>query len=357
MNDDLHRSTSTIWLIPLVLSTMGIVTIGSLVGWSLTSPGTKQAIWLIVSLFTFMFTTQIPLKFWFRMSGISVLLAFVMIVLTLHSPIAASVKGASRWIRLGPINFQPLELVSLSLMVHIAKMYSREPSLWKALIKTGCFVLVFGFLIMKQPDFGGLLLILALLAGLFVDRYSFLVPIGGIILGSPLLWFFASHGYRMERIKTWLDPWQDPMGSGYQVIQGLIAFANGGAMGIGISRGQGFLPEVHNDFIFPAIGEEFGLWGTIGVFLLFLIWSVAVLFAYHDAPTNRRSLIWGCCISVLLPFLINLGGVMKLIPLTGMPVPFVSYGGTSLMFMWIRIGLLVRLIHEEQEEEEVLEWA
>ena len=193
-------------------------------------------------------------------------------------------------------------------------------------------------------------MLLTLIAGLFVERYGVVVPL--IItaclspLTLPLLWRLANQGYRAARVRTWLDPWTDPLGAGYQVIQGLIAFANGRMWGIGFGRSQQFLPEGHNDFIFPALGEQIGFVGTSAVFFLFFLWTLCVWAAYKKLPAERRILVWGCCLSVLLPFFINLGGVMKIIPLTGMPLSFFSYGGTSLLFMWIRIGLLIRLVRE-----------
>ena len=337
-----------LWIVPLILSTFSVVIISSMTGWNLSSPGFKQAVWLLVALAAFLFVTQISLKFWFRSSRYRFFLALLLMALTI-TPLGVSVKGASRWLRFGPVNFQPLELVSFVLMLHISKVYACEKGMWRALVLTAAIFLPFAVIIMKQPDFGGLLMVGALLGALFVERYGFFIPVLGSVILAPFLWYLATRGYRMERIATWIDPWLDPMGAGYQVIQGLIAFANGNVWGIGMGRGQGFLPEIHNDFIFPAIGEQFGLVGTMAVFLLFLFWTVCVFARYRGAPTERRLLIWGCCVSVLLPFFINLGGVMKVIPLTGMPLPFVSYGGTSLVMMWARIGLLIRLIKEQEQ--------
>ena len=283
---------------------------------------------------------------WFRTSGFLLCVALLLVFLTL-TPLGVSVKGASRWIRLGPVNFQPLELVSLALMVHFSKVYARETKISRALTATVILFIPFAAVILLQPDFGGFLMIAALIGALFVERYGILVPAILSVAAAPFLWYFASRGYRMERIAMWFDPWLDPMDSGYQVIQGLIAFANGRIWGIGMGRGQGFLPEIHNDFIFPAIGEQFGLIGTGFVFFLFLLWTLCVYAKYMKAEPLRRIAIWGCCVSVLLPFFINLGGVMKIIPLTGMPLPFVSYGGTSLVMMWVRIGLLIRLVREK----------
>ncbi len=338
-----------LWIVPLILSTLGVVVVSSMTGWDLSSPGLKQALWLMVALTGFIVVTQVPLSFWSKHSVFLLAVAFGLLAMTVFSPLKVVVKGASRWIRLGPVNFQPLEVVSFVMMIHLGKVYMRVNSMWKALILSGILFAPFALIIMKQPDFGGLLLLVGIVGALFIERYGILLPLITGIAVSPVLWYMANYGYRAERIETWLDPWTDPLGSGYQVIQGLIAFANGRIWGIGLGRGQQFLPEVHNDFIFPALGEQLGLVGTMSVFLLFVFWTLRVYAAYRKATPERRILIWGCCVAVLLPFFINLGGVMKLIPLTGMPLPFISYGGTSLVFMWARIGLLIRLIKEPIE--------
>ncbi len=340
-----------LWILPLILSTFGVVVIASMRGWSLASPAAKQAVWYVVALCGFIVVTQIPLKFWYRWSSPFLFIAFVLMILTIASPLRVTVKGASRWLRLWSINFQPLEMVSLVMMIHLSKVYGRVENMWKALVLTGIVFIPFAAVILKQPDFGGLLMLGGIVGALFVERYGFTVPVICFASLSPALWYLANRGYRAERVLTWLDPWNDPLGSGYQVIQGLIAFANGGVWGIGLGRGQEFLPEIHNDFIFPALGEQVGFIGTFGVFIVFLFWTLCVYSAYKKAAFGRRIAIWGCCVAVLMPFFINLGGVMKVIPMTGMPLPFISYGGTSLVFMWARVGLLIRLVREPAEIE------
>ncbi len=339
-----------LWVLPLILSTCGVVAVASMTGWTISSPGMKQFIWFGIAFTGFTVVTRIPLKFWYRWSLVFLCLSLVLMILTVASPLRVSVKGASRWLRFGPVNFQPLEFVSLVMMIHLSKVYSRVENVWSAFIATAIIFSPFAFVIMKQPDFGGLLLLFGIAGALFVERYGFSIPLMGAAAVSPVLWYLANSGYRAERIMTWLDPWNDPLGSGYQVIQGLIAFANGNVWGIGLGRGQQFLPEIHNDFIFPALGEQVGLIGTFCVFMIFLFWTLCVYSAYKNALPKRRIVIWGCCVAVLLPFFINLGGVMKVIPMTGMPLPFISYGGTSLVFMWARVGLLVRLVREPEEE-------
>ena len=170
--------------------------------------------------------------------------------------------------------------------------------------------------------------------------------LGGIIF--PLLIFFEP--YRMRRVSAFLDPWSDPLDKGFQAIQGLIAFSNGGFWGAGLGHGfqkLNYLPAAYTDFIYAAIGEELGLMGTLGVLVLFAFWITQTRMIYYRVPDGfKSSLTWGITLTVVLPLVINVAGVTKMIPLTGMPLPFISYGGTSLLTMWSRIGIMLRLEKE-----------
>jgi cell division protein FtsW len=156
--------------------------------------------------------------------------------------------------------------------------------------------------------------------------------------------------YRMRRVSAFLDPWSDPLDKGFQAIQGLIAFSNGGFWGAGLGHGfqkLNYLPAAYTDFIYAAIGEELGLMGTLGVIGLFAFWVSQTKMIYYRVPDGfKTSLTWGVTLTVVIPLVINVAGVTKLIPLTGMPLPFISYGGTSLLTMWSRIGIMLRLEKE-----------
>ena len=153
--------------------------------------------------------------------------------------------------------------------------------------------------------------------------------------------------YRMRRLLAWLDPWRDPLNKGFQAIQGLIAFANGGLWGSGLGHGfqkLNYLPAAYTDFIYAAVGEELGFAGTLCILALFAFWLMQTRDSYFRSEDSfKATLIWGISLTILLPLVINVAGVTKMIPLTGMPLPFVSYGGTSLVTMWARVGLLLRL--------------
>ncbi|MBP5212521.1 MAG: FtsW/RodA/SpoVE family cell cycle protein, partial [Pyramidobacter sp.] len=188
-----------LWILPLILSTFGVVVISSMTGWSLSSPGLKQAAWFVIALGGFVVVTQIPLRFWYRYSLILLIFSFGLMLLTVFSPLRVTVKGASRWLRLGPVNFQPLEIVSLVMMIFFSWHYEHIRSMWRALFFTGFFFVPFALVIMKQPDFGGLLMLGGIVGALFIEKYGFLLPIIGAVGLSPVLWYLANYGYRAER--------------------------------------------------------------------------------------------------------------------------------------------------------------
>jgi cell division protein FtsW len=165
-------------------------------------------------------------------------------------------------------------------------------------------------------------------------------------------------GYRIGRIAAFLDPWKVSESAGYQIIQGFIAFANGGAWGVGLGKGiqkLNYLPAAHTDYIFPAIGEELGLVGTLSVIALIGCWFLMLMNLYRrQEDTFRATLVWGMTMSVALPLFINLGGVMNLMPLTGIPFPFLSSGGSSLVLTWMKIGVLCGIAHEMSFRDHVL---
>lgn len=341
------RLLTLLFLVPFVLSCWGVVVILSMTGWHAHSPALKQAVWFGLSVVTFGLVVLVPYRFWFRIRWWLFWGCLALLVATLLPGIGVTVKGASRWINLGVANFQPAEAMAVALPLILVPMYEKSPYPWRAALVTLLPLIPVAFILLLQPDFGSLLLVVGLVGALFVNRYGFFVPL--VCLGPlvPLLVFFATRGYRMDRIEMWVNPWLDPMGAGYQVIQGLIAFANGGVWGIGIHRSQDFLPEIHNDFIFPAMGEQFGIFGTLGTIAAFLLLTLLAFRAFTKCKGVYRALVWGFMVSLFLPMFINVGGVTKLIPLSGMPLPFISYGGTSLLFCWIKVGLMCRALAEK----------
>jgi len=350
-----------LWLIPMLLCGVGIVMIASSssgaaidVYGSPYALGAKQFVWLLIALGAMVCGYAIPVGFWYRTSGLLWILALMLALLTLFTPLGATVGGARRWLRLGPLPIQTSELLAFTLVIHVAKKITgEEQERSEAFRRCMGVVLLTLPLVLLQPDMGGTLLLLALAMGLFVEAWGWFYPLCTGVLSllavAPLILF---KGYRMRRILALVDPWSDPLNTGFQVIQGLIAFANGNLWGLGVGHGLQklqYLPAAHTDFIFAAIGEELGLLGTLFVLFLFFLWIWRAWSVYILLPWGfERSLLWGMVLSIVLPLLINVGGVTKVIPLTGIPLPFVSYGGSALVMAWMRTGIILRLARESR---------
>jgi cell division protein FtsW len=208
--------------------------------------------------------------------------------------------------------------------------------------------------LIAQPDLGSSILILMICMGMYVERFGWKLPLVSGICGSFLIvLLILLEPYRMRRLKAFMNPWLDPLDTGFQTIQGLIAFANGGSWGSGLGHGLQklqYLPAAYTDFIYAAMGEELGLIGTLGILSLCVVWLVRCRILYNRVREGfETSMVWGITLTIMIPFFINIAGVTNLLPLTGMPLPFISYGGSALVMMWMRVGLLLR-IHKENSE-------
>jgi cell division protein FtsW len=198
-----------------------------------------------------------------------------------------------------------------------------------------------------QPNMSGVVFVSVVCVSMHVVSKGWKYPLrGGFLLALFFAAMVVTRGYRWLRFLSFLDPWENPQGGGYQIIQGLVAFSNGGLAGVGIGKGLqklNYLPAAHTDYIFPVIGEEFGLIGTLAVVASYAVWTWKAHSLYsRNRDPYLANLLWGMAISILFPMFVNLGGVMRLIPLTGIPLPFVSSGGSALVFMWVRVGILMR---------------
>ncbi len=287
-------------------------------------------------------------------SGKLFTLAFILLVLTAIPGIGIKVGGARRWLNLFVLRFQPLELVTLAVPIFMADRLTDEDSS----IKRGNFhsfvrptlmvILMMGIPLMLQPNLGGTIIVTAICFVMHIERRGWKYPVWGVIVGIALVVVLILIApYRMRRFDAFWDPWDDPMGKGFQIIQGLIAFANGSLTGVGIGKGlqeEIYLPESDTDYIFPAIGEEFGLMGTMFLLILYALWTWRVYYIYRDAKTPfTKSLALGLTASVIFPMFVNVAGVTKLMPLSGIPMPFLSAGGSSMILMWAKVGLLMSI--------------
>lgn len=302
----------------------------------------------ILSLVFMIIVAQTPIRRWKRWSMLIYgfgLLLLVGVLIGGHIGL-----GARRWLDIGPVQFQPSEFMKVALPMMLAWLYSRRglPIQSKVLF-IGLFVALLPvFLIAKEPDLGTALLILmgAAAVTLFAGirwRWILLAIVFVAALG-PLAWHFL-HGYQKERILVFLHPQNDPLGAGYHIIQSMIAIGSSGLYGMGWPHAPqaqlGFLPESSTDFIFAVFSEEFGLFGTIFLIILYLFVIFRGFWIAGRAHDNFSRLLGAGLVTVFaIDVFVNIGMTMGLLPVVGVPLPFMSYGGTSLLVMAILIGLL-----------------
>ena len=295
------------------------------------------------------------IRLWFRTAYLFYALALLLLLATLYAPNGVSAKGGTRWLDLGVIVIQPSEFVKIALVLTLARMANGYATrggsefvfLFFALIVIGIPTL----LVLRQPDLGtALIMLMTGVAALFAAglRLVFFVLGGGAtLLSVPVLWTFLKP-YQKQRVLSFLDPESDPLGSSYHIVQSKIALGSGGVFGKGLFQGtQGhlnFLPEKHTDFIFAMFAEELGFFGgslLIGLYIVLL--SLCMGTALGTKHVFGRVLSVGLAATLFLYISINLGMVMNLLPIVGVPLPLVSYGGSAMLTTMIAIGLVANV--------------
>ena len=286
-------------------------------------------------------------------------IVFLGLVLVLVPGIGKQVGGASRWLTLGPFTFQPSEIAKFVILLYLAHSLTKKrhklDNFFVGFLSHVLFAGVYIILIFLEPDFGGSAIILSLLViMLFIGdvRIRYLIPLGAITAVFSLF-AILSRGYRLDRITSFLNPWNDPLGSGYQAVQSFIAFGLGGVYGVGLGDSTQklfFLPQAHTDFIFSIIGEEFGLIGVLVVVLLFLFILFRSLRIASAAPDLfGRYIVCGFIFLITLQAGINMAVSVGLFPTKGLTLPFISYGGTSLVSCLSAMGIILNVSTESNK--------
>lgn len=279
--------------------------------------------------------------------------ALFLLILVLIPGVGREVAGARRWFRFKFISFQPSELANITMIVYTADFIARKASLLRTswlgflppMFVTG-FVLL---LILAQPDLGtavalGVVVFIMLCAA--GARLSYLLSV--ILVSLPLLYILIFNvPYRRMRIMAFLNPWLDPKGSGFQIIQSQVALGSGGIFGVGLGQSRQklfYLPAAHTDFIFSIIGEELGLLGTVGVIVLFMIFILQGLKVIRNTPDKfGYFLALGVVLMISFKAIINIGVSCGILPTKGLPLPFISYGGSSFIFDMLSVGILLNI--------------
>mgnify|MGYP001567973586 CR=1 FL=1 len=280
-------------------------------------------------------------------------ISIALLVLVLIPGIGREVSGARRWFRFKFISFQPSELVNLALIVYVADFISRKnneiKTFMKGFLPPVCVLGLCSLLFLLQPDLGttvaigSVVFIMLFVAGI---RSQYLLSV--ILAGLPVLSILIlSAPYRRARILAFLNPWADPQRCGFQIIQSQIALGSGGMFGVGLGKSMQklfYLPAAHTDFIFSIIGEELGLLGTLCVVVLFIIFILQGLKIIKNASTKfGYFLALGLVLMISSKAVINMGVSCGLLPTKGLPLPFISYGGSSFIFDMVSVGLLMNI--------------
>ena len=313
----------------------------------------QQSLFIIIGMFLLIFISKISTSFYYQKTNIILGICLFLLILVLIPGIGSIRNGSRSWFGIGAFGIQPSEFAKLGLIIFTAKYLSNNTKFLKDL-KTGVIpillvlFLVFG-LIMLQPDFGtGMIIVVSILAMMFIAGVNIKFFIGlGLIGIVGIIGLIAIAPYRMNRITSFINPWSDPLGTGFQIIQSLYAIGPGGLLGQGFLNSrqkQFYLPEPQTDFIFSIISEEFGFLGVVivvGLFLIILYRGIRI--ALNSKDSFSKYLAFGMIFQILIQAVMNLMVVIGLIPVTGVTLPFLSYGGSSLLISMISIGILLNI--------------
>ncbi len=311
----------------------------------------RQMLWAVVGLVALFIFQGIDYRQYVKHTKIMLLVSVLLLIAVLIPGLGASVKGSSRWISIGPANLQPSEFVKLAAVIYLVKVYSsetKENHVIQLLVPMLVIAFIF-ILVMMQPDFGTAmdLLVISVFI-LFVSGFPLLYILLLFVISVPMFYLLIYQvSYRWDRVLAYVNPWHDRFGIGYHVIQSFTAFKKGGLLGVGLGFGTqkiARLPEPHTDFIFAVIAEETGLLGTIFLALLFcfVFWR-GILIALHAPDDFGRLLAVGLSLLITVQAFINMGVVSGALPTTGIPLPFISYGGSSLLTNMIAAGILLNI--------------
>lgn len=313
----------------------------------------RQAFFALLGLFFLIIVKNIPVEFYRKMVYPALIISLFLLVMLFIPGFAKEVNGARRWINIGSFGLQPSELVKLSLAVYMAYSMSKKgnnmSSFSKGLLPHLLVVGAFMYMILIQPDLGTTIIIGSwLMILLFVAGLNLFHLFGMAIIACPMVYWLITHAeYRWNRLLAFMKPWEYAHDLGFQIIHSFYAFGSGGVLGVGLGNSKqklGYLPEPHTDFILSILAEELGLLGIFVILILFTILIIRGIKISLDASDLYSSyLALGITTLLGLQIVINIGVVMGLLPTKGLTLPFLSYGGSSLMVNLAGIGMLMSI--------------
>lgn len=318
----------------------------------------RHAVFLFLALAVSCVILQVPIQRWLRYSTILLVVSCLLLVVVLLA--GKSVNGASRWIPLGLFNLQPAEVAKLSLFIFMSGYLVRKQDVVRQTFFDGFIkpIMVFGilaFLLLLQPDLGTVVVMLVTLFGmLFIAGAKLWQFVGLMVVGVMcVVGLIIIEPYRVQRVTSFLDPWEDPFGSGYQLTQSLMAFGRGNWFGQGLGNSiqkLEYLPEAHTDFVFAVLAEELGFIGVVFVLVLLMALVLKAIYIGKKAFEHDKQfggyLAFGIGIWFAFQTLVNVGAAAGMVPTKGLTLPLISYGGSSLIIMSTAVSILLRVDFE-----------
>jgi len=308
----------------------------------------RQGVFAVLGIGIMLFVSRLNYQMWRVLSRPILLVTMAIMLIT---PIfGLTGGGATRWIRIGSIRFQPSEVAKLAVIMSYAQLIARYKDKMRTLRGLIPFVMILGVMVLAlllQSHLSGIIIVCCVAAAmLFLGGVQLRWFAAGIAaLGLLGFIYLSTQGYAADRITAWLDPWSDPQDSGFQIIQSLYAIGSGGLMGLGLGRSRQkyrYLPEEHNDYIFPIVCEELGFVGAVVIILLFMLLIIrGYWIAMHAKDRFGALLVGGISTLMALQVFFNIGVVTNFLPATGISLPFFSYGGTALLIQLFEMGLVL----------------
>ena len=354
---DVRRS---IFLITVTLVCVGIIMIysaSSIYAYSAMGDSLyflkRHLIYLVVGFAMMFFAMAYDLKKLQKFSKPIMLLSIFLLLLVLIPHIGRETAGARRWFKVGPVNFQPSEFAKIAVIIYMADLVSRKGILAKSFLRGYLpAVVILGTvvgLVLLEPDLGTAITVsLIAFILLYVGGVNPLYVWGSFLASLPVLYLLLFRvAYRRKRLMVFMNPWADKRGAGFQIIQSFVALGSGGPFGVGLGQSRQklfYLPASHTDFIFSIIGEELGFAGVTAIVVLFgiFIWQ-GMKVAFKAIDTFERSLALGVVSLIAIETIINIGVTAGALPTKGLPLPFISYGGSGLIFHLAAVGLLLNV--------------
>ncbi len=313
----------------------------------------KQAMFSLIGIMVLVTFSYIPFRLYRVLVYPALAASVVMLAAAAFTSLGVTAGGASRWLQVGPIRFQPSELARMALIVYMAYSMSKKEDLLRdfyvGFLPHFLVLGLFTVLLLVQPDFGSVVIFACLTwIMLFVGGCRITHLLSVVLVLAPMACLFMTQAeYRVRRLMSFLDPWQYPADEGYQIVHSLMAFGTGGITGVGIGKGYQklfYLPEPHTDFIFSVVGEELGLIGVMVVILLYGIMLMrGIRIARHAQDRFGSFLAMGITVTLGLQVCINMGVALGLLPTKGLTLPFLSYGGTSLLINMAAVGIMMNI--------------